>query len=272
MTQLKTPLPVVGTEAMLVPEGSASELSDTLTLEAALFFASSTTLKETTSFLAPNNWIALPFHTELVTLPPLDNLNSSRVTLSPPSLAQTAVKLTGLGAGGKLAVGEGLGEGDKLGDGEGLGDGITEGLGLGEGLDEGDTLGEGLGDTDGDTLGLGEGLIEGLGSGLGEGLNDGEGLGDGVALGEGDGLTDGEGVGEDDTLGLGDGDKEGDGEGEGLTDGLGEGLGLGGAVTVGVGEGLGLGRENARTSLNAQEERLKVSQNAIALPIECLFI
>ena len=97
------------------------------------------------------------------------------MTLSPPSLAQTAESDPSVGV---VGLGEGLlvttTVGDGLGDGEG--EDVTTTVGLGEGL--GETLTRGLGDG----LGLGEGLGEALTRGLGEGLGLGDGLGEGEAV------------------------------------------------------------------------------------------
>ena len=77
---------------MTVPPGPLRLPRLTLTFEACAVAASSTTLKDTTSFLAPNVWMHLPSQTLLTTAPACPVARSSSwVTLSPPSLAQIAV-------------------------------------------------------------------------------------------------------------------------------------------------------------------------------------
>src|SRR5207248_707461 len=83
--------PTGGIEEIVLPfVGSARLLNDTVTLVAPAG-ASKTKLKLTNSFLAPNTVIVVPSQTELITVFESWTRNSSRVTLSSPSLAHTAV-------------------------------------------------------------------------------------------------------------------------------------------------------------------------------------
>src|SRR3954451_21119277 len=93
-TQLKTPFPEVGVDLIVAPFGPVKVSKETVTLVAEADAASSTRLKLTTSFRAPERRTVLPSHARLITFPVVFSVwlvarNSSRETLSPPSLAQT---------------------------------------------------------------------------------------------------------------------------------------------------------------------------------------
>src|ERR1700732_5487447 len=76
---------------MTDPLGPLRLLMVTLTFVADLVAASRMRLMLMTSFFAPNSVIAVPFHKLFVTLCPRLARSSSRVTLSSPSFAHTAV-------------------------------------------------------------------------------------------------------------------------------------------------------------------------------------
>src|SRR4051794_23253583 len=91
--QAYTPSGSLGlTDRIRNSSGPTNPSNCTLTPRAGALAASSTRLNPTISFLAPNSRMALPFHSRFSTGLALVTVRSSScVTLSPPSLAQSAL-------------------------------------------------------------------------------------------------------------------------------------------------------------------------------------
>src|SRR5437764_266785 len=97
-TQLNTPSPLAGEDAIVTPPGPVNVSNLTFTLLAVAPAASRTRSKLTTSLCAPYKLMVVPSQTRFSTLPVRFSVwrearSSSLETLSPPSFAHTALTL-----------------------------------------------------------------------------------------------------------------------------------------------------------------------------------